>query len=67
MKSTDLGKLILVYREIDLPADLGALQLSWRWRVTDLKVGEKLWFDARVIAEIPDASGRKFNPHPKPS
>ncbi|MDQ8207984.1 cellulase family glycosylhydrolase [Coraliomargarita sp. SDUM461003] len=67
MKSTEPGKLIMLYREIDLPSDVKALKLSWRWRVTDLKVGEKPWFDARVIAEILDADGKKLKPQPSPS
>jgi hypothetical protein len=66
MHSTEPGKLIMLYREIDLPPGLKALRLSWRWRVTDLKVGEKPWFDARMIAELQDANGKKLSPQPSP-
>ncbi len=67
MHSTEPGKLIMLYREIDLPSGLKALNLSWRWRVTDLTVGEKPWFDARMIAELQDANGKKLSPQPSPS
>jgi hypothetical protein len=67
MHSTEPGKLVMMYREIDLPQGLKALKLSWRWRVTDLTVGEKPWFDARMIVELLDENGKKLSPQPSPS
>jgi endoglucanase len=67
MKSTEPGKLVMLFMPIALPADTKALKLSWRWRVTGLVVGDKPWFDARIVMEFYDASGKKLSPNPSPS
>jgi len=67
MKSTEPGKLVMLFMPIPLPADTPALKLSWRWRVTSLVVGDKPWFDARIVMEFYDASGAKLSPNPSPA
>jgi len=64
--STEPGKLIMDYREIDIPAGVDALELSWKQRVTGLKKGEKPWFDARIMMEWKDAAGNKLKGSPSP-
>lgn len=66
LRSIEPGKLFSIFRVIDLPADTPALKLSWRWRVTDLKVGSKPWFDARIMLEFYDADGVKLPKNPSP-
>ena len=66
LKSTEPGKLILLYQEITVPAGIEALELSWRQRVTGLKTGEKPWFDARIMMDWKDANGKKLKTKPSP-
>ena len=60
LEQTTPGKLLNQYRVADLPAGAEALRLSWRERVTGLKVGEKPWFDARVLCEFLGPDGKKM-------
>jgi endoglucanase len=60
------GTMIMIHRAIDLPPGTNALQLTWRWRVTDLETGKLPWNDARIIFELVDASGHKTNAQPDP-
>lgn len=60
------GKLINIYREYPIPTGAKALKLSWRQRITGLKVGEKPWFDARFIFELRDSSRNKLSDAPGP-
>lgn len=53
------GTHVSIYHKIEnLPADLTLLELSFRARVTGLQVGEQKWYDARVILNFTDASGK---------
>ena len=68
LEQTTPGKLVNQYRVADIPAGTKALRLTWRERVSDLKTGEKPWFDARVICEFLGPDGKKMqgvrNPPP---
>ncbi|MGE9289534.1 MAG: glycoside hydrolase family 5 protein [Puniceicoccales bacterium] len=66
MVSTTPGKMVVDYREIDIPSGTEALKLSWKQRVTGLKKGTKPWFDARIMMEWKDASGNKIKAKPSP-
>ncbi len=55
-------KLVMLYREIALPACHPRLELSFRARVTGLKVGAEPWHDARIMMNFKDAAGRKSSP-----
>lgn len=66
LKSTEPGKMVNVYREYGLPEGVDALKLSWRWKVTGLKVGDKPWFDARILIKFKDADGKEVKPEPSP-
>lgn len=61
LKSTEAGKTILLYRSIDLPANVRALELKWRQRVSDLKVGKEAWHDARIILNFKSADGKQLS------
>ena len=66
MTSTQPGEMIMMYRPIDLPAGIKALELKWRQRVTNLKAGKLPWYDARIIMEFKDASGKSLPQKPSP-
>lgn len=60
------GQLIVLYRAIDLPAGVKALQLTWRQRVTNLQPGREPYYDARIMLDFKDASGKKLSGAPSP-
>ncbi|GHC04960.1 hypothetical protein GCM10007047_22320 [Cerasicoccus arenae] len=64
--SPEPGKMVMDYREVDIPAGVEALELSWKQRVTGLKKGDKPWFDARIMMEWKDAHGKKLSTKPSP-
>jgi hypothetical protein len=53
------GKTVMYYRLIDIPADVKAVELKWKQRVTDLKPGKSAWFDARIMMDFKDAANQK--------
>ena len=59
-------KMLMVYREYYLPTNTPALELTWKARVSNLKRGDKPWFDARVLLEFRDANGKKLGSNPSP-
>jgi len=64
LTSVEPGKTVMVYRLFDLPADVEALELSWRWRIADLKPGREPWFDARLLMNFKDSAGKQLKPSP---
>ncbi len=48
-----------IFAEAPIPMGVSAIELSFRRRVSGLVIGEKPWFDARVIVNFRDASGKK--------
>lgn len=64
--NTQPGKTVLAYRDIPIPPETSALEVSIRWRVSHLKPGSMAWHDARIMFEIKDARGHKLNATPKP-
>lgn len=54
------GEMVMLYQPVPLPAGVGALELTWRQRVTGLKPGKQPWFDARILIEFKDAAGEKL-------
>ena len=61
------GQTILLYREVDLPDGIEALELSWRQRISNLKPGKEPYFDARIMLEFKDERGQKVSQKPAPS
>ena len=66
MTAVEPGQTTMLYREVDLPAGVEALELSWRQRITNLRPGKEPWFDARIMLEFKDAAGKKFSQKPSP-
>lgn len=66
LRATAPGQTQLLYREIDLPEGIGALELIWRQRISDLKPGKEPHFDARIMLEYKDRAGNKLAQKPKP-
>lgn len=66
LKSTTPGQTLLLYREVDLPAGVEALELAWRQRISDLKPGKEPYFDARIMLEFKDEVGKKMAGKPSP-
>lgn len=64
--STAPGQTVMLYREIKIPADVHALKLTWRQRVTGLRRGAQPWFDARIMMEFLSADRTKVGASPKP-
>ncbi len=62
--STKPGELVMLHRQLTVPAGVKALELTWRWRSTGLKVGKQSWFDARILMDFKDAEGKKLSPSP---
>ena len=60
LKADEPGKTILLFRTMNLPESAKALELSWRQRVSDLKVGKEPYFDARIMMDFKDAAGKKL-------
>ncbi|HET6246944.1 MAG TPA: glycoside hydrolase family 5 protein [Tepidisphaeraceae bacterium] len=68
LHSTAPGKMIMAYRQAMLPAPRpAALQIKLRVRYSDIKPGEKPWFDGRVIFHFKNASGKELKPEPSPA
>ena len=60
LKSDGPGKTVLLHRTLNLPEGARALELAWRQRVSDLKVGKEPYFDARIMMDFKDAAGKKL-------
>ena len=60
LTSTEPDKTVMLFRTFDIPADVTALELKWRWRVTGLKPGKEQWFDVRFMMDFKDAAGKKL-------
>ena len=63
--ASEPGKMLMVYRQLVMPQTLPpAMELHIRLRCEDVKVGEKSWFDARVLLQWKDANGKTLKPQP---
>ena len=64
--STVPDQMLMLYQTYDIPAGIPALELTFRERVTGLKHGKMPWFDARILMEWKDASGKSLPSKPGP-
>ncbi len=60
LASPKAGEMVLTYRQFHLPRGAKALELSWKQRTVDLKVGKNPWFDARILLQGKNAAGEKI-------
>lgn len=65
LQSPSPGELVTIHRALPLPIGAQALELTWRQRVTGLKIGQKPWFDIRMIVQFQDAEGHVIEKQPK--
>jgi hypothetical protein len=65
LKSEEAGKMVMIYKEIQIPEGTEALQITWKQRVTGLIVGAQSWFDARLMMEFMDGNRLALSPKPK--
>lgn len=61
MTAAKPGEMTMQYNLVALPQNTQALEMSWRWRVSNLKRGKQPWFDARIIVNFKDAAGQKLD------
>jgi hypothetical protein len=64
VKAAAPGQMLALFRQVAVPSEAKALELSFRIRCTDLKAGKEPWYDARIIMDFKDASGAKIQPSP---
>ena len=57
LKSAAPGQTVNVYRQVPV-AGMATLQLTFRTRHSDVKRGAQPWFDARVILDFKDETGK---------
>ncbi|MGE9291219.1 MAG: cellulase family glycosylhydrolase, partial [Puniceicoccales bacterium] len=60
LQSDSAETMVMIYRKIDIPEGAGALELSWDWRLSDLKTGSEPWHDARIMIKFLDVNGKKL-------
>lgn len=60
INTTTPGETVLIYRIVNIPADVKALEMSLRARVIGLKCGPQPWFDARIMADFKNPTGHKI-------
>lgn len=61
------GKMVMFYHAIDLPKDTKALEFKWSQRIGNFKRGKENYFDARIMFQFLDASGKKMTGDPSPA
>jgi hypothetical protein len=63
--SPEAGKNVMLYQRMNLKKDHPPVMgLTAKVRYTDVKVGEKTWFDARIMLNWKDAEGKALKPQP---
>lgn len=62
LEMTEPGKMVMVYRLIQIPAGVRALELSFRERHFGIKVGKQSWFDGRIMMNFKDGVGKGVSP-----
>lgn len=60
------GKLVMVYRDFSIPADVKAFRFQTIARATDIVPGNQAWFDSRIILQFLDDTKAKMKGSPSP-
>jgi len=66
IEATEPDRVTMLYRTFDIPAGAKALELSYRWRITNLEPGKEPWYDARIMLTFLDVAKKKVAPQPGP-
>jgi hypothetical protein len=67
LTSPEPGKLVMFYKEINIPAGTDTLEIKWKQRVSGLIKGSQSWYDARLMLEFMDGNRQALSPKPKAS
>jgi hypothetical protein len=65
LRSSSPGKTVLAYRLVALPSEVKALELSYRVRYVDIRVGKEPWFDGRIMMNFKSADNQTVDPSPE--
>jgi hypothetical protein len=67
LTSSEPGQMVLMYRQMALPSPApAALEIRVKVRYSDIKAGEKKWFDGRLMGHFKNAEGKVLKGDPKP-
>ena len=66
LTSRQPDQLVILYRKIKIPVNVKAIGVTARFRVKNVRVGTKPWFDSRIIMHLLSDSGRQLTPDPHP-
>lgn len=66
LRCSSPGAWPMIDREVPIPAGVRALELTWNWRLRDVKPGTQPWFDARILMDFLDADRNKVAGSPSP-
>jgi len=59
LASSKPDEMVMIYRQVRIPATVKAVEMSWKQRTSELKKGKQPWFDARIMLQWKDAAGEK--------
>ena len=59
------GKLLMLYREVKIPAGTKAIEIGFQYRVSGIQKGAQGWFDARAIFHYLDGTRQQVKPEPR--
>jgi hypothetical protein len=65
ISSEEPGKMVMIYKEINIPEGTQELQIKWKQRVSGLVLGAQSWNDARLMLEFMDENRQALSPKPK--
>src|SRR4051794_22567228 len=55
LTSAQPGEMVMLYQQVRIPESVKAIELTFKWRVSNLKKGKQTWFDARIMMDFKDA------------
>jgi len=64
LKVATSGEPVMVFRRVEIPKDVGAVELKYRVRYEGIKKGKENYFDGRIMMNFKDASGGAAKPGP---
>lgn len=67
LKMVEPGKMVMAYRQFDLKPDDKTFTLTFKVRYENIKVGEKPYFDGRIVVNFRDGSQKEVKGGPAPA
>jgi hypothetical protein len=62
--SSKPDEMVMTYRQVRIPKGVKAIEMSWKQRTSDLKVGKQSWYDARILLQWKSAANEKVEGSP---